>query len=224
MINGLSRWGANVVHKGNALVHVSGHASAGELLYCYNTTRFVDGTKPETFAPAIDGRTKAVFLETIGNPRLDVHDIAAIADVAHAKGVPVVVDNTFAPLLSRPIDHGADIVIHSATKWIGGHGTAIGGVAVDSGKFDWTTSPRFLQGRLRPPRPEDDGASYTGAFGPARLHHQAPGPGPPGHRPGPQPVQRVPVPPRGSRPCRCGSSATARTRWRSLAGWRGTTR
>ena len=74
-----------------------------------------------------------MFLETIGNPRLDVHDIAAIADVAHAKGVPVIVDNTFAPLLAQPIEHGADIVIHSATKWIGGHGTAIGGVVVDGG-------------------------------------------------------------------------------------------
>ena len=132
------------------------------------TTRFVDGTRPETFAPAIDGRTKAVFLETIGNPRLDVHDIAAIADVAHAKGVPVVVDNTFAPLLSRPIDHGADIVIHSATKWIGGHGTAIGGVVVDSGKFDWTTSPRF-KADFVDPDPSYHGVSYTGAFGPAAF-------------------------------------------------------
>ena len=132
------------------------------------TTRFVDGTKPETFAPAIDGRTKAVFLETIGNPRLDVHDIAAIADVAHAKGVPVVVDNTFAPLLSRPIDHGADIVIHSATKWIGGHGTAIGGVVVDGGKFDWTASPRF-KADFVDPDPSYHGVSYTGAFGPAAF-------------------------------------------------------
>jgi O-acetylhomoserine (thiol)-lyase len=132
------------------------------------TTRFVDGTKPETFGPAIDGRTKAVFFETIGNPRLDVHDIAAIADVAHAKGVPVVVDNTFAPLLSRPIDHGADIVIHSATKWIGGHGTAIGGVVVDGGKFDWTASPRF-KADFVDPDPSYHGVSYTGAFGPAAF-------------------------------------------------------
>src|SRR5664280_1351576 len=107
------------------------------------TTRFVDGTRPETFAPAIDEHTKAVYLETIGNPRLDVHDIASIADIAHAHGVPLLVDNTFAPLLAKPIEHGADIVIHSATKWIGGHGTAIGGVVVDGGTFDWTASPRF---------------------------------------------------------------------------------
>ena len=91
------------------------------------TVKFVDGLDPSSFGPAIDERTKAVFFETIGNPRLDVHDIRAIADVAHAKGVPVLVDNTFAPLLAKPIEHGADIVIHSATKWIGGHGTSIGG-------------------------------------------------------------------------------------------------
>ena len=103
------------------------------------TTRFVDGTDPSTFGRAIDERTKAVFLETIGNPRLDVHDIASIADVAHAHGVPLIVDNTFAPLLAQPIEHGADIVIHSATKWIGGHGTA-------SAASSWTaassTGPR----------------------------------------------------------------------------------
>jgi O-acetylhomoserine (thiol)-lyase len=129
------------------------------------TTRFVDGNRPETFGQAIDGNTKAVFLETIGNPRLDVHDIAAIADVAHARGVPLVVDNTFAPLLARPIDHGADIVIHSATKWIGGHGTAIGGVVVDSGKFDWAASERFRADFVEPD-PSYHGVSYTEAFGP----------------------------------------------------------
>jgi O-acetylhomoserine (thiol)-lyase len=88
------------------------------------TTRFVDGNDPAAFAAAIDGTTKAVYVETIGNPRLDVPDFRAIADVAHAAGVPLVVDNTFAtPLLFRPIEHGADVVLHSATKWIGGHGT-----------------------------------------------------------------------------------------------------
>jgi O-acetylhomoserine (thiol)-lyase len=131
-------------------------------------TRFVDGTRPETFAPAIDANTKVVFLETIGNPRLDVHDIAAIADIAHAHGVPLVVDNTFAPLLTRPIDHGADIVIHSATKWIGGHGTAIGGVVVDGGTFDWAASPRFHQDFVEPD-PSYNGVSYTNAFGPAAF-------------------------------------------------------
>jgi O-acetylhomoserine (thiol)-lyase len=132
------------------------------------TTRFVDGTRPETFAPAIDGRTKAVYLETIGNPRLDVHDIASIADIAHAHGVPLVVDNTFAPLLTRPIEHGADIVIHSATKWIGGHGTSIGGVVVDGGTFDWAASERFREDFVDPD-PSYHGISYTGAFGPAAF-------------------------------------------------------
>jgi O-acetylhomoserine (thiol)-lyase len=128
------------------------------------TTRFVDGTNPASFAPAIDARTKLVFLETIGNPRLDVHDIRAIADIAHAHGVPLVIDNTFAPLLTKPIEHGADIVIHSATKWIGGHGTAIGGVVVDSGKFDWT-GPRF-KADFVDPDPSYHGISYVNAFGP----------------------------------------------------------
>jgi O-acetylhomoserine (thiol)-lyase len=128
------------------------------------TTRFVDGTNPASFAPAIDSRTKAVFLETIGNPRLDIHDIRAIADIAHAHGVPLVVDNTFAPLLTKPIEHGADIVIHSATKWIGGHGTAIGGVVVDGGKFDWN-NPRF-KADFVDPDPSYHGVSYVNAFGP----------------------------------------------------------
>ena len=127
------------------------------------TTRFVDGTRPEAFAEAIDERTKAVFLETIGNPRLDVHDLRAIADVAHAAGVPLVVDNTFAPLLARPIEHGADIVIHSATKWIGGHGTAIGGVVVDGGNFDWAGSGRFPD--FVEPDPSYHGVRYVDAFG-----------------------------------------------------------
>ncbi len=131
------------------------------------TTRFVDGTRPAAFAEAIDERTKAVFLETIGNPRLDVHDLATIADVAHARGIPLVVDNTFAPLLSRPIDHGADIVIHSATKWIGGHGTAIGGVVVDGGRFDWAGSGRFPD--FVEPDPSYHGVRYVDAFGPAAF-------------------------------------------------------
>jgi O-acetylhomoserine (thiol)-lyase len=126
--------------------------------------RFVDGSKLEEFDKAIDDRTKAVYLETIGNPRLDVPDFEAIAAIAHAHGVPVIVDNTFAPLLCRPIEWGADIVVHSATKWIGGHGTAIGGVVVDSGKFDWAASPRFKID-LVDPDPSYHGVSYTGSFG-----------------------------------------------------------
>jgi O-acetylhomoserine (thiol)-lyase len=128
------------------------------------TTRFVDGSDPSAFGRAIDANTKAVFLELIGNPRLDVHDLASIADVAHARGVPVIVDNTFAPLIAQPIKHGADIVIHSATKWIGGHGTAIGGVVVDGGTFDWAASERF-KADFVDPDPSYHGISYTAAFG-----------------------------------------------------------
>ncbi len=128
------------------------------------TTTYVDGSDPSAFGRAINDKTKAVFLELIGNPRLDVHDLASIADVAHARGVPVIVDNTFAPLLAQPIRHGADIVIHSATKWIGGHGTAIGGVVVDGGTFDWAASERF-KADFVDPDPSYHGISYTGAFG-----------------------------------------------------------
>ncbi len=131
------------------------------------TTTFVDGSNPANFEAAIDDRTKALYLETIGNPRLDVPDIAAIAEVAHRHGVPLIVDNTFAPLIARPIDHGADIVVHSATKWIGGHGTSIGGVVVDGGKFDWAASGRFPE--LVEPDPSYHGVSYTTAFGPAAF-------------------------------------------------------
>jgi O-acetylhomoserine (thiol)-lyase len=126
--------------------------------------RFVDGSKLAEFEKAIDARTKAVYLETIGNPRLDVPDFEGIAAIAHKHKIPVIVDNTFAPILSRPIDWGADIVVHSATKWIGGHGTAIGGVVVDSGKFDWAASPRF-KADFVDPDPSYHGVSYTGAFG-----------------------------------------------------------
>ncbi len=126
--------------------------------------RFVDGSKPAEIEAAIDGKTKAVYTETIGNPRLDVPDFEAIAAIAHKHGIPLIVDNTFAPLLSRPIEFGADIVVHSATKWIGGHGTAIGGVVVDSGKFDWAASPRFKADFVDPDE-SYHGVSYTGAFG-----------------------------------------------------------
>src|SRR6266508_1507626 len=131
------------------------------------TTAFVDGSDPSAFARAIGPRTKAVYLETIGNPRLDVHDIAAIADVAHAAGVPVVVDNTFTPILAKPFELGADIVVHSATKWIGGHGTAIGGLVVDSGRFDWEGSGRFAD--LVEPDPSYHGVRYVQTFGPAAF-------------------------------------------------------
>jgi O-acetylhomoserine (thiol)-lyase len=126
--------------------------------------RFVDGSRPVEFEKAIDGKTKAVYLETIGNPRLDVPDFEAIVAIAHKAGVPVLVDNTFAPIIGQPFKHGADIVIHSATKWIGGHGTVIGGVVVDSGKFDWAASPRFKTDFVDPDE-SYHGVSYTGAFG-----------------------------------------------------------
>ncbi len=127
--------------------------------------RFVDSADPSSFIPAIDGRTKAVYLETIGNPKLEVADLEAIAAIAHERGVPVIVDNTFAPLIARPFDHGADIIVHSLTKWIGGHGTSIGGAIVDSGRFDWAASPRFAQDFVEPD-PSYHGVSYTAAFGP----------------------------------------------------------
>ncbi|MFH1067381.1 MAG: O-acetylhomoserine aminocarboxypropyltransferase/cysteine synthase family protein [bacterium] len=100
--------------------------------------KFVDSTKPENFAKAITPKTKLLYCETIGNPALDVADISKIADIAHAHGLPLIVDSTFTtPYLQRPIEHGADIVVHSLTKWMGGHGTGIGGIVVDSGKFNW---------------------------------------------------------------------------------------
>ena len=129
------------------------------------TVKFVDGSDPANYAAAIDDNTRALFLETIGNPRLDVADISAIAAVGHAAGVPLIVDNTCAPLLVRPIELGADIVVHSATKWIGGHGTVIGGVVVDGGKFDWSASPRFKEDFVDPD-PSYHGVSFWNAFGP----------------------------------------------------------
>jgi O-acetylhomoserine (thiol)-lyase len=135
-------------------------------LFAYTLPRFgievrwVEGNDPAAFEAATDDRTKAYYVETIGNPRLDVPDIRAIADTAHRLKLPLLIDNTFAPILARPIEHGADIVIHSATKWIGGHGTSIGGVVVDGGKFDWAASPRFRDF-------VDPDPSYHGVFGPA---------------------------------------------------------
>lgn len=107
------------------------------------TPRFVDPVDPSNFAAAINDRTKAVFCETVSNPGLEVSDLQAIAEIAHEHGLPLIVDSTFStPALQRPIEQGADIVVHSLTKWIGGHGTGIGGIVIDSGKFDWK-SDRF---------------------------------------------------------------------------------
>ncbi|KAI8955883.1 Cys/Met metabolism PLP-dependent enzyme-domain-containing protein [Xylaria longipes] len=130
-------------------------------------TRFIEGDKAEDFAAAIDDRTKAIYLESIGNPRYNVPDFEAIAKVAHEKGVPVVVDNTFGAggYFVRPIEHGADIVVHSATKWIGGHGTTIGGVIVDSGKFDWgANAARFPH--MVEPSEGYHGLKFWDTFGP----------------------------------------------------------
>lgn len=127
------------------------------------TPRFVDGRDFAGFEAAIDQRTKAVFLELIGNPRLDIIDLERISAIAHAQGVPVIVDATTAtPYLNRPFEWGADIVVHSATKYIGGHGTTIGGLIVDSGKFNWSNGryPEFTQ-----PTPSYHGLVYTEAFG-----------------------------------------------------------
>jgi O-acetylhomoserine (thiol)-lyase len=129
------------------------------------TVKFVDSSNPANFRAAITDKTKAVFAETIGNPRGDVLDIGAVAAVAHEHGLPLIVDNTFpSPYLLRPIEHGADIVVHSATKFIGGHGTSIGGVIVDGGKFDWKASGKFPG--LTEPDPSYHGVVYTDAVGP----------------------------------------------------------
>ncbi|MBK9710530.1 MAG: homocysteine synthase [Kouleothrix sp.] len=128
------------------------------------TTRFVDARDYEGFRNAIDDHTKAFFLELIGNPKLDVLDLEKIAAIAHEKGVPVIVDaTTVTPYLWRPFEHGADIIVHSATKYLGGHGTSIGGLIVDSGKFDWT-SGRFPE--FTSPDPSYHGLVYSQAFGP----------------------------------------------------------
>src|SRR6202790_1102113 len=125
----------------------------------------VDGSDPAAFEKAIKPNTKAVFAETLGNPKLDVFDIEAIARVAHSWDVPLIVDNTLAtPYLLRPIEHGADVVVHSATKFIGGHGTTIGGAIVDSGKFDWKASGRFPD--FTEPDPSYHGVRYVEALGP----------------------------------------------------------
>lgn len=127
--------------------------------------KFVDPSNPENFRHAITPKTKALYAETVGNPKGDVLDIEAVAAIAHENGIPLIVDNTFpSPYLLRPIEHGADIVVHSATKFIGGHGTSIGGIIVDGGKFDWKASGKFTG--LTEPDPSYHGVVYTDAVGP----------------------------------------------------------
>ena len=131
-------------------------------------TTFVNAHNLEEVKAAIRPNTKAVYLETLGNPNSDIPDIDAIAKLAHQQGLPVVVDNTFGtPYLIRPIEHGADIVVHSATKFIGGHGTTLGGIIVDSGKFDWKASGKFAP--IADPNPSYHGVSFADAVGPAAF-------------------------------------------------------
>ena len=163
------------------LAHAGDHIVAANNIYggSYNllehtlpdygiTTTFVDPLDVSNFEKAIQDNTKALYIETFGNPNSDVSDIEAIAKIAHAHKIPLVVDNTFAtPYLLRPIEYGADIVVHSATKFIGGHGTTIGGVIIEGGKFDWEASGKFPS--LTEPNPSYHGISFTKACGPAAF-------------------------------------------------------
>jgi len=131
-------------------------------------TTFIDSDDPAAYAAAIDDKTRAVFVESIANPGGVITDIAALAEVAHAAGVPLIVDNTLAtPYLCRPFEHGADIVVHSLTKFLGGHGNSLGGAIIDSGRFDWAASGKF--GYLSQPNPSYHGKVFTEAFGPAAF-------------------------------------------------------
>ncbi|MHB1132495.1 MAG: O-acetylhomoserine aminocarboxypropyltransferase/cysteine synthase family protein [Chloroflexota bacterium] len=130
-------------------------------------TVFVDSSDPENFRRALTGRTRAIYGETVGNPRLDALDLAPVAEIARAAGVPFLIDNTFpSPYLARPLEHGANIVIHSATKFIGGHGTAIGGIVVDGGNFDWNNGkfPALVE-----PDPSYHGVRFAATFGNAAF-------------------------------------------------------
>ena len=132
------------------------------------TTTFVDAHNLEEVEGAIQDNTRAIYLETLGNPNSDIPDIDAIAEIAHKYGLPLVIDNTFGtPYLIRPIEHGADIVVHSATKFIGGHGTTLGGIIVESGKFDWKASGKYPN--IADPSPSYHGVSFYDAVGPAAF-------------------------------------------------------
>ena len=132
------------------------------------TTTFVNAHDLAEVENAIQDNTKAIYLETLGNPNSDIPDIDAIAEIAHKHGLPLVIDNTFGtPYLIRPIEHGADIVVHSATKFIGGHGTTLGGIIVDSGKFDWKASGKYAP--IAAPTPSYHGVSFVDAAGPAAF-------------------------------------------------------
>ena len=176
--------------------------------------RFVDPADPENFRRATDARTRCYYAETLPNPKLEVFPIAEVAKIGREEGVPLIVDNTAAPVLCRPLDHGAAVVMHSTTKYIGGHGTSIGGIVVDGGNFDWEKhAARFPL--LEPARPQlprrgmDPGDQAHGAGG---LYHQDAGDFAARSRRADEPVQRLPVSSRGSRRCHCGCARTAPTR------------
>ena len=177
----LASGAAAIAYTIEALAANGGHIVAQQTIYggSYNllahtltqygiTTTFVDAHNLEEVKAAIQDDTRAVYLETLGNPNADIPDIDAIAELAHAAGLPVVVDNTFGtPYLFRPFEHGADIVVHSATKFIGGHGTTLGGIIVESGRFDWKTSGKY--GNIADPNPSYHGVSFYDAAGPAAF-------------------------------------------------------
>jgi O-acetylhomoserine (thiol)-lyase len=158
----------NIAHSGDEIVSATSLYGGTFNLFRYTftrlgiTTRFVDPSDPEHFRRAVNSRTRAFYVESIGNPKLDIPDFEAIAKIAHENGIPLIVDNTVSPVLFRPFEHGADIAVYSATKFIGGHGTSIGGVVVDSGKFDWKSGrfPEFVE-----PDPSYNGLVYSTTFG-----------------------------------------------------------
>ncbi|NOY86078.1 MAG: homocysteine synthase [Deltaproteobacteria bacterium] len=158
----------NIARSGDEIVSATSLYGGTYNLFRYTLEKlgikvhFVDSSDPENFRTAINEKTRAVYLESVGNPKLDVPDFEAIAEVAHGAGVPVIMDNTISPILFRPFDHGTDIIVYSATKFIGGHGTSIGGVVVDSGRFDWT-SGRFPE--FTTPDPSYHGLVYSEALG-----------------------------------------------------------
>jgi OAH/OAS sulfhydrylase len=161
----------NIAQAGDEIIASSSLYGGTYTLFAYTFAKlgikvhFVDVDKPEEYRSKITANTKALYTETIGNPQINVADLEKIAGIAHENGLPLIVDNTFAsPYLCRPIEHGADIVVHSATKFIGGHGTSIGGIIVDSGNFDWNNG-KFLG--LNEPDPSYHGIIYTEACGKA---------------------------------------------------------
>lgn len=162
----------NIAHTGDEIVAASTLYGGTYNLFANTlpkygvTTRFVNPDDTDNFRQAINEKTKAIFIETIGNPGCNIIDIEAVAKIAHDNGLPLIVDNTFGtPYLIKPIDFGADVIVHSATKFIGGHGTSIGGLVVDSGKFDWASSGRFPM--LTEPDQSYHGVSYTRDIGAA---------------------------------------------------------